>query len=100
MLTRLFATTAVAAIDRPLVTVEMAAEASGLPVLCSTVIPAEARIAPTVRALDLSAGALSWAQELTGMLREQSRGNGCQLIRKAGYDIADVALRVSKRYRE
>lgn len=76
------------------------AQASGLPVLCATSIPAEAKITPMVRSLDLAAGAQRWAQVLSEMPMEHSRGEGAAMVQRAGYDISDVAFLVSKKYGE
>ena len=76
------------------------AQASGLPVLCSTAVPVEAKITPTVRALDLDEEAQCWAQTLAEIPLAQSRSVGSEMVRSAGYDISDVALLVSKKYRE
>ena len=76
------------------------AQASGLPVLCSENIPDEAKITPLVKTLELKHGAQHWAEALSTMPYGQPRRNGALLVRKAGFDISDVALSVRRRYME
>ena len=77
--------------------VAVEAQASGLPVLCSEYIPAEALATDLARRLQLSEGPAVWAEAILAA-EEKERASRLEELRAAGYDITDVAARMRRLY--
>lgn len=77
------------------------AQAAGLRVVCSEMVPEEARFLPTTAVLSLQSGAKIWADQIMH-LNGQSYIGQCfdvsDQIYAAGYDISTVASKLKKNY--
>lgn len=80
----------------PVVAVE--AQAAGLPMVCSEHITRECFLASNLRHLSLNSGAAPWANALLGCAGS-AREAAHELVRRAGFDVADVASQVEKAFR-
>jgi len=79
--------------------VAVEAQAAGLPVLCSEHVPNETRITPLFQILLLKAGPIRWAEELLKLDADWTeRAEGAAAVRKAGFDIVDVADQMGTYY--
>ena len=74
------------------------AQAAGLPVLCSEMIPQEAIITNQIMQLELSAGTKKWAEKLLKMDCSE-RISGAAKVVKAGFDIQAVAGKIEAKWR-
>jgi len=79
----------------PITSIE--AQASGLPVVASEVIPDEACISPTFHRLTLEAGAKRWADALLGAPAEADRISFANRLEQLGFDISSVAKQIETR---
>jgi len=76
------------------------AQAAGLPCLLSSAFPKAAAIAPNVQFLEPEDPDL-WAERMLDILEApQERPDHLALIRRAGYDIADAAERLTSRFEQ
>lgn len=73
------------------------AQAAGLAVVCSDRVPAEARVVSTAVALPLERGAEEWARQILAVERDPA--GQPEIIRAAGFDMADVSARIESYYR-
>ena len=78
--------------------VAVEAQAAGLPIVCSENVPNEVDITPIVRRLDLSDGAGKWAETLLSLSRTDKAEDAAALVRRAGFDVADVARQIESVY--
>lgn len=75
------------------------AQASGVPCLFSDAITRECKAAETTAYLPLAAGPEAWADAiLQAEKQEADRRSGISAVRKAGFDIRDVARLVEEHY--
>lgn len=75
------------------------AQASGLPVLCSDRIPAEARLTSRLTAMPLRAGPDAWNATMEQLLlKKKTRESSADEVRAAGFDVEDVAKQIEKKY--
>lgn len=72
------------------------AQANGLPVVCSDVIPDQAILDPATNKLPLSASAQQWANVI--LKRDTMRREFTTQLRVAGYDITEEASRLQAFY--
>lgn len=77
--------------------VAIEAQAAGLPCLISDKVPIECKKTPLVKQLPLAAGAETWAKEILAAAKTE-RYNTTELIRQAGFDIAENAARLQVYY--
>ena len=77
--------------------VAIEAQTSGLPVICSTQVPAEVAITDLVKFCPLSASAADWAEFILGH-RVSERKDTTDEIRNSGYDIATEAKKLEEFY--
>ena len=80
--------------------VAIEAQASGLPVICSEAIPAEAFLTCTISRLALMAGASVWARSIAACKKANHREKAAAGVRQAGFDIEDVSTRMAAYYLE
>ena len=76
-------------------------QAAGLPVLCSPAVPGEVGVTDACEHVPLDSAA--WAQRLCEHRAAQERSrverrDGCEAIRRAGYDMRETAVQVRKAY--
>lgn len=76
-------------------------QAAGLPVLCSPAVPGEVGVTDACEHVPLDSAA--WAQRLCEHRASQERSrverrDGCEAIRRAGYDMRETAAQVRKAY--
>ena len=77
------------------------AQAAGLPVFCSEHIPEEAHVTPQFHKLHLNDPPLQWAEVILPVsVPETERGAGADQVRRAGFDIGDVAQKIEAIYWE
>ncbi len=69
--------------------VAIEAQASGLPVVCSTCVPAEVKVTDSVSFLSLQDSPEKWAQEITE--KKAVRKDMTAVLTEAGYDIETEA---------
>lgn len=74
------------------------AQAAGLPVLCSAEISPEVRITPDLRRLALTEGAAAWSKALEQMPCAAERETAAEIVRGAGFHIADQSRRLESSY--
>lgn len=75
------------------------AQASGLPCIVSSVIPDEAIVTDLVKKVDLD-NINGWNKELSQLKPITNRNGYVSLVKKAGYDIAGVAMNLEEFYLE
>lgn len=80
--------------------VAIEAQAAGLPVVCSEYVPAEVFVTQNIQKVSLRAGADRWARTLAAGKSVIDRLQAPEIIRQAGYDIADVAKCMAEYYGE
>lgn len=79
--------------------VALEAQATGLPVICSEYVPNEACVTPLFQRLTLAMGAKVWARKILNQVdAEVERQEYAEKIRKAGFDISDVAMQIETCY--
>lgn len=77
------------------------AQAAGLRVMCSEMVPEEARFLPTTVVLPLQSGAKTWADQIVRLKEEEHTGECIDVadrIYAAGYDICAVASKLRENY--
>lgn len=74
------------------------AQAAGLPVLCSEMIPQEAIITNQIMQLELSAGTKKWAEKLLKMDCSEQISGAAKVV-KAGFDVQAVAGKIEAKWR-
>jgi len=76
------------------------AQAAGLPTLMSTNVPSLAHATDLAQSLPLEAGTEAWANKAIEMLKSNSgqRKDRTELIKAAGFDIKEIASRLSAFY--
>lgn len=74
------------------------AQASGLPCVISEVIPIECEKTDLIQQMKLSTPAAEWARIIVKMGKEIVRRDTSELIKKAGYDIAENAKWLQQYY--
>ena len=79
--------------------VAVEAQAAGLPVLCSEMIPREAIITNQVVQLELSSGAKAWAEKLVNANYTERISSAAKMV-KAGFDIQAVAEKIKVKWRD
>ena len=77
--------------------VAVEAQAAGLPVLCSEIIPQEADITGEIVRLPLSVGAKVWAEAVL-KIKHLNRIPGATRVAEAGFDILAVAKKIRERW--
>ncbi len=75
------------------------AQAAGLPVIASDIVPDDVAVTDYVRFLSLKAGARKWAEEVL-QHRNRARKDCTEAVRRAGYDIRETAGFVRDVYRK
>lgn len=80
--------------------VAVEAQASGLPVLCSTQVPAEARLSDRAGMLSLEAGPHVWAQAIASAAAAEDRIAAADWVRAAGFEVCDGAKLLEKKFLE
>lgn len=76
------------------------AQATGLPVLCSDVIPGEAHILSTVQSMSLKQPPKMWAQAVLKLQSNSSARESCaDFVREAGFDSSDIAEQIAETYK-
>jgi len=72
--------------------VSVEAQAAGLPVICSEHIPEEAKVTTLFHRVPLTKGAAAWAEALVLSVGSgPNRAASAELVRRVGFEIADVA---------
>ena len=79
--------------------VAVEAQTSGLPVLCSEQVPAEARLSADAKALSLETGAQTWAQAIAAVSK-CDRSIAADQVRVAGFEVNDCAGTLQKKFLE
>ena len=74
------------------------AQASSLPVVCSTEVPEEAKVLPTMQFVDLSAGPKVWAKKILQAAEHSARHDTTAEMRAAGFDIHVEAEKLERFY--
>lgn len=75
------------------------AQAAGLPVIFSEQVPKEAQLSQQFWVLPLHAGAAHWAEKLSEFLgTPERRAESAAAVRRAGFDVADVARQIEQFY--
>lgn len=75
------------------------AQTSGLPCFISDSLPTEIDITPGVQRIKLNENSLEWAQKIQAYIQDGHKREGADnLVKKAGYDIRDIAKRLEKFY--
>lgn len=75
------------------------AQAAGLPVFCSEQVPEEASVTSQFYRLSLEASPSRWAEMvLNYSLSSMDRENGAEQVRRAGFEIDDVARTIEAAY--
>ena len=80
--------------------VAIEAQAAGLPVICSDAIPTEAFVTKQIKMIPLSAGPSEWAKAICNCCGRGNREMSMESIRRAGFDIQDVAKQMAAYYSE
>lgn len=76
------------------------AQAAGLPCVISDVIPSECKKTELVQPVNLASSANEWARMVVKLGRETARRDTSELIKKAGFDIAENAKWLQQYYLE
>lgn len=80
--------------------VSIEAQASGLPVICSTSIPSEAKVTDLVSYLSLQDGIEKWVDVVIDTYSNYSRRDTSEEVRNAGFDIRTEAVKLLEYYEE
>lgn len=72
------------------------AQATGLPVVASELVPDEACATPIFRRISLKAGPEQWANALLITCWQENRGTYSDELRKAGFDVSSVAQQIER----
>jgi glycosyltransferase involved in cell wall biosynthesis len=79
--------------------VAIEAQASGLPILCSSAIPRDVAVTELARFAELDLGAAHWAKEICDMINSlPERRSRAEDVKLAGFDTADSPKAVIKHY--
>ena len=76
------------------------AQAASLPVICSTEVPQEAKILPSMQYLSLQEPPAVWAAAAVRAAEEGNRRDTTEELRAAGYDICTEARKLEAFYEE
>lgn len=79
--------------------VAVEAQASGLPVLCSTQVPPEAAVTDRVSRLELRAGPGPWARQALDTQPVIDRDAAADQVAAAGFEVRSVAAEIEKIWR-
>ncbi len=74
------------------------AQANGLPILASDMIPFEARICNNAQYLSLKMGSEKWAEEINTMFETGRSPDNFKTVYESGYDIKDVTDVIERIY--
>ena len=75
------------------------AQAAGLPVLCSDVIPEEAHVLPAMKSMSLEKPPEEWAKAVLSLRgRSGCRESCATILRERGFDISDIAAQIMAAY--
>lgn len=81
--------------------VAIEAQASGVPVLCSTTLPIESKVSPLYKKVDLNKKAAFWAKEALELANHPLAHTDMQQnIIESGFDISTTALKIQNFYIE
>lgn len=79
--------------------VAVEAQATGLPVVCSEYVPAEAHVVQCVQKVMITQGSAAWSKAILEIQKQfLGRAAGVESVQKAGFDVVDVSSMIFQEY--